>query len=196
MEIIQLLETTGKKVKNHLERELIDSFRDFLIKTNNIMNHYSVEVMSIPGRVTAIAANDPNCGIYECPLTKEYSKYSKQKPIFIAFREKGGVIRSLHKLAGIEVLDINDDVKINTIDETGRYPDFAKRIKQYKSHFPAVNGVKQVFVMDLSESITLPYTVKYKKRSPQGLAYHDIKEFFPSSLCQTVVLLNPKKQKP
>ena len=192
MEIIKMLETSSKKVHGQFEREQICDFSQFLIKTNKLMKNYSVEITSIPAGNSIPAINDPLCGIYECPYNNKYSKYSKQKPLYIAFREKGGIITTLYKLAGIEVLDMNDSVVITTIDAEGKYPNFANRIAKYKTHIPSVSGIKQVFVLDLVNSIHLPYKVKYMNRTPQGLAYHDLKEFFPTQICQSVVLLQKK----
>ena len=202
MDIIEMLEKSSSKVRWTFEKILIYDYLNFLIKTNKLMNHYSVEVMSIPAGATINGVT--NCGIYECPFvnssgnaqnvgkTNFYNRYSKQIPLYMAFRDKGGEVRTLYKLAGIEFLDIKDQTAINAIDKEGKYTNFDQRISNYLSLYGNVSGLKQVFVLDLDNSISLPCPVRYQNRSPRGLDYRKLNEFFPSSSNPAVLYLQPK----
>ena len=89
-------------------------------------------------------------------------------------------------------LDIKDQTAINAIDKEGKYTNFDQRISNYLSLYGNVSGLKQVFVLDLDNSISLPCPVRYQNRSPRGLDYRKLNEFFPSSSNPAVLYLQPK----
>ena len=83
----------------------VNKYLKYLTKINGNMKHYTHEVMSIPTGVTynLIAKNL----IYICPTGgKHYNARSKEKPLFIACRQREGKIKELFKIKDIIRLDL------------------------------------------------------------------------------------------
>jgi len=73
---------------NNKNDELIKDYFNFLTNINGTMNFYEKEVYSIPSANWSTQAIE-NLFIYECPNKGKY--VIKQKPLYITFRESGGV---------------------------------------------------------------------------------------------------------
>jgi hypothetical protein len=108
MEIRELLYTTlgNKKISNG-ERSLMQDYLKYINKVQNIMKFYNEEVMSIPAGTSYNLVK--NYGIYECPINgKHYQARANAKPLYVAFRQKGGKVTELFKVKDIIELDIRD----------------------------------------------------------------------------------------
>lgn len=138
---------------------LINEYLHYLMKLQNIMNFYSQEVLVIPAGNSAHLANNPQCALYECMVGKKhYDARARSRPLYVAFRDKGGKVKYLHKVKSINQLDFNNPHSIAVLN--GKYPslNIQSRVNYYKqnSSFNLNNGLRWVFILDLSERITLP----------------------------------------
>ena len=108
MEIRELLYTTlGKKKISNGERSLMQDYLKYINKVQNIMKFYNEEVMSIPAGKSYNLVK--NYGIYECPINgKHYQARANAKPLYVAFRQKGGKVTELFKVKDIIELDIRN----------------------------------------------------------------------------------------
>lgn len=71
------------------------------------MKFYNEEVMSIPAGTSYNLVE--TFGIYECPINgKHYQARANAKPLYVAFRQKGGKVTELFKVKDIIELDIRD----------------------------------------------------------------------------------------
>ena len=79
------------------EEWLIKDFVNYLLKIQKIMHYYDVEVLSIPAKGTIEAVKRSDISLYECPTKgRPYKSRGEKKPLYMAFRGKGGRVESLY----------------------------------------------------------------------------------------------------
>ena len=164
------------------------------------MKFYEEEVLVIPANGSGKLATDQSCGIYECPAMPKGQYYTRanKRTLFIAFRKKG-LITHLYKVQDIIIMSLGDTDAINHLDKSGNYPNIKQRLNNYINQTPNLNlhEDKYVFILDISNSIELPYLVEYKG-SMKGKAGHEfrkLKEFIRKPDSNGKVLL-PDINKP
>lgn len=166
------------------------------------MNIYGEEVLIIPANATCKMAQNPNCAIYECSARQsgQYWTRAHCRPLYVAFREKGKFTH-LYKIQDIIILSFGDTVAIDTLDKSKKYPNFKKRINEYKRKTPTLSLTeeKYVFILSQNETIELPYTVAYSNGT-KGKSGHEFRELHelihkPQNGSMTVYL-TPKKNNP
>jgi len=141
------------------------------------MNYYEEEVLIIPANKSGKLAEDPNCGIYECPANSkgQYRTRAETRSLYVAFRQNGK-INHLYKIQDIVALCLGDTSAIDSLDNTQKYPNIKKRLNYYIQNSPSVDltNTKYVFILDLNNTIELPYTVTY--HSLKGKAGHEFRK--------------------
>jgi hypothetical protein len=155
--------------------QLIKYFVKFITNVKGSMKYYEEEILSIPAgkTINAIKAS----GIYECPINYNAHK----KSLYVTFRESGmskGKMDTLYKLIDIFEIDLNDTSAIDIIDKS--INGFAGKITQYKT-IANYNGndhsKKQVYLLDVNNTITLPIPVRPVENNTAPV-YYRISEFF------------------
>ena len=132
------------------------------------MNYYDEEVLTIPAGDTIDFVRNPKCAIYECPIRGKYKSRGERRPLYVAFRERGhnGRITDLYKIQDILCFDLDDDDAIDAIaamehDGQPKYPEIKSRIEYYKEKANYSKEIKWVFIIDIDNSIHIPYPVEY-----------------------------------
>ena len=188
---------------------LIKEYINYITKIQGTMKFYEKEILTVPAGKGICSSKkgveDSKCAIYECPTEgRQFSSRGKTSVLFFAFREGGnhGRMTHLYKVQEIISVDlsIQEDIdaiaKIQLPNGSPKYPDFAKRIKTYKTRYVKnknISGLKWVFIIDPNETIELPYPVEYSGRNPQGTDYRTLKEFFQKPQNANVIKLLPHK---
>ena len=146
------------------------------------MDFYEEEVLVIPANGSGKLATNQSCGIYDCPAKSKGQYYTRanKRTLFIAFREKG-LITHLYKVQDIVIMSLGDTNAIDYLEKSGKYPNIKQRLNNYIDQTPNLNlhENKYVFILDIPNSIELPYVVEYKV-SMKGKAGHEfrkLKEF-------------------
>lgn len=166
---------------------IVNQYLKYLTKINGNMKHYTHEVMSIPTGMTynLIKKNL----IYICPAQgKHYEARSKEKPLFIACRQRGGIIKELFKIKDIIRLDLaaNNGSYVNQYDQLFlskefQYLNLEDKIKAWctESCFKGSRAFKDgsyfVFILEdfNNGSIVLPNNgVKDKGKQGNGVQNH------------------------
>jgi len=163
--------------KHKREEWLINDFVNYLLKIQKIMHYYDVEVLSIPAKGTIEAVKRSDISLYECPTTgRPYKSRGEKKPLYMAFRDKGGRVESLYKIDEVISVPFIQD-EINNILES-MTEDVQTRIKKYISEFrPDLSGEKWVFLINQEESIKLQHPIMYERNN----SYDDtrpLKDYF------------------
>ncbi len=204
----QLLKKFGEYRFAQNQDELIVDYFNYINRISGTMDYFDVEILSVPAGISYKFAGDPKCAIYECPVTgKQYEARGKKRPLFMAFRlpKSHGRIEWLYKIQDILTFDLSDDQTIeaiNSIMENGKpkYPNFRERINYYKQNTRITNlvatGKKLVFIIDLNNSIELPFPVEYDEsiRGQAGNVYLTLHEVFGKPT-NNVVKIKMKKNK-
>lgn len=156
--------------KSNKNDELISDFINYIINIKGGMNYYEEEILAIPAGKTITAVK--TSGIYECP--GDYKPHKRS--LYISFKaQNGGDMSELYKLKNIYVLDINDNSAITAVNNSS--PGFATSINTYKKQVSGVSGVKQIYVIDISNPIKLPNDVRPLENNTAP-AYYTLSEFF------------------
>ena len=146
------------------------------------MKFYEEEVVSIPASKGIDAVS--KYGVYACPLKK---RYNYRRSLYLAFREKGGLMRRLYKLRGhYELLPSVENISYRSMDNE----DDRRSLLAFLND-KDVWGIQdtlqtfQFFVLDTKHVIEIPNEgATSKGRSPRGLAYYYLAD-----------MLNPTKNK-
>lgn len=173
--------------KNKTDNEIINNFVKYILNIKGTMKYYEEDVLSIPAG-TSIKAVEQT-GIYECPI----SYRSHKKSLYVTFRKSGaskGEMSRLYKLEDIYELDINDAGAIQTVDNA--VPGFFRRINLYKQivSYPATShDKKQVYVLDLNNTLQLPRPVRPIENNTSPV-YYPLCDFFqqPNSNIGAVIV--------
>ena len=147
------------------EEWLIKDFVNYLLKIQKIMHYYDVEVLSIPAKGTIEAVKRSDISLYECPTKgRPYKSRGEKKPLYMAFRGKGGRVESLYKID--EVISVPFiQGETNSILES-MAEDVQIRIKRYISEYcPDLSGEKWVFLINQEESIKLQHPIMYERNN-------------------------------
>ena len=139
--------------ENHRREDwLVNDFVNYLLKIQKIMHYYDVEVLSIPAKGTIEAVKRFDISLYECPKEgRPYKSRGEKKPLYMAFRGKGGRVESLYKIDEFISVPFNKDDINNILDSMS--VDVQTRIKRYISEFcPNISGEKWVFLINHEES--------------------------------------------
>lgn len=155
----------GRNQKNKSDLFIIENYIKYLIKIQKVMYYYDHEVLSIPAGNTYQSVK--TFGIYECPTQgKQYVARGQSHPIFVAFREKGGVIKQLYKVLDVIKLDIQNygnnqfvDPSIVVALNNEYYNGVVNNINGYFANHSNL-GEKFVFILDLDNIINLPIPKK------------------------------------
>ena len=158
-------------------------FLNYLLKIKGLMNYYDIEVLSIPAGLTMNGV-EKAC-VYECSYKKKDNR-GEHKPLFIAFREKGGVVRKLYKVEKLISIPIEGDGYENAKDQLeDKYRDRIDHYKEITRHKKKTQEPKWVFFLDEEKSIDLPNPVKYEI-NPQGIEINrPLKDYFFSETSET-----------
>lgn len=161
-------------------------FLNYLLKIKGLMNYYDIEVLSIP----AVRSMDgvEKYGIYECPSEERYYKSrGEHKPLFIAFRGKGGSVKKLYKverllnipIAGGDYESLKGSIDKKIID----------KIENYKKLFSISDDKPRwVFILNNDRSIELPYEIKYKRNNTFVETNRSLKDYFAKPNTDGIVL--------
>ena len=187
-EIVNMFDDIISKYKGRdiaLERD----FLNYLLQIKGLMNYYDIEVLSIPAARTM--GGVIKTGIYECPSEKKpFKSRGEHKPLFIAFRGRGGRVKKLYKVEQLLKMPIAgdqyDSLK-NTIDAAiiNRIEDY-KRIISYNGQ----NDSKWVFVLDNNHSIDLPHEVVYSRNNTFVETRRPLSDYFAAPNENGVVLFS------
>lgn len=151
--------------------------------------YYDVEVLSLPAGDTIDMVRDNNCAIYECPANGCFKARGEKKPLFMAFRERNnhGRMTHLYKIQDVLCLNLEDEIAIDSFstqtDDKGnlKYKGFRDRINYYKrkNKNQSKGGDRWVFLLDVENSIELPFPVEYESSiGVPGEVHLAIKDFF------------------
>lgn len=140
---------------------LAKEYLNFLTNINGTMNFYEKEVYSIPaGGSYKYQYGYPF--IYECPNEGKNYK-SIKKPLYFAFRKKGGIMERLFGLDEVIILNPHQDFQM--FMENPNYSDEVKqRVKNYcdrlwgKDEYD--DNEKQFFILSTSNQIELEHKPK------------------------------------
>ena len=128
----------------------------------------------------------------------KYKARAESKPLYVTFRERGnhGLMKHLYKIQDVVSLDFDDNSAIAILDAMGKYPNIKNRLENYRNK-TSVKGTKFVFIIDLDESIELPFPVQYdnSSRAPQGDVYLSLKEVFGKPVNGTVFIANKSSKR-
>ena len=142
------------------------------------MKFYEEEVVSIPASKGIDAVS--KYGVYACPLKK---RYNYKRSLYLAFREKGGLMRKLYKLRErYELLPNVENISYRSMDT------YDKKVTLAFLNDKDVWGVQdtlqtfQFFVLDTKHVIEIPNGgATSKGRSPRGLAYYYLADMLNST---------------
>lgn len=191
-----------KTISNEIR--LIRDYSDYINKIEGTMNYYDEEVLIIPAGSTIEYVRNPKCALYECPLSGAYKTRGEHHPLYVAFRERrhNGRITDLYKILDILSFDLDDTETIDalaTLEFNGKlkYPNIKSRIEYYIQHNKEYsNGIKWVFIIDIENSIHLPFDVEYEGsiKGMAGITYRKLNEIIRKpEKGETVVKLKKKR---
>lgn len=208
--VVQIVNTSVKTITwqgirdafSSATEPMIQEYLNYINKIKGVMNFYNKEILSINASRTIDYAKNKDIAIYECPNDPNdpkkrrhitYKTRAESKPLYFAYRDHGR-IEYLFKIQDIVSLDLDDDGAIDVLDKMGKYPKIKDRLNNYKEETGAT-GTKFLFIIDLDESIELPFPVQYdnSSRAPQADVYLSLKEVFGKPVNGTVLISNKKK---
>lgn len=161
------------------------------------MKYYDVEVLSIPAGGTIDGVR--KVGIYECPAERRpYKRRGEYRPLYMAFRGKGGSVKNLYKVLELKKMPIEgteyEKIKPN-ID-----PKVVAKIDGYRkivAHNSNDTEEKWVFVLDIDKPINLPYEVVHERNNTTVDISHGLSDYLsspePSGKYKDKVLFKTKK---
>lgn len=170
---------------SRISDKCVSDFTRYIINIQTTMHYFEEEIMTLPAGASACYVDQ--CGLYECPSHgKQYSARGNKKVLFLAFRKKGGEFSKLYKIHSVLKIDIGNQADIDDADNlmspNGNqvFPNIKQCIAKYKqlaAGNPKVvlNGEKYVFLLDLTETITLPAPVKYQNSSKRNQNHEFLK---------------------
>lgn len=165
-----------------IHEPIVENYINYLTRISSKMKYFTHEVISIPASVTYHLISQQN--IYVCPATsKQFNARAKEKPQYVAFRQRGGKITELRKIIDIIKLDLswNRNSYVTQQDQTflnanSKYIGVVKAIDTWckdpvhKPLFPS--GLSFVYILDTSEKIVLSKAVYDKGKSGKGARNH------------------------
>lgn len=178
-EIVEDFDTIVRAQKKH-DITLEGDFLNYLLKIKGIMNYYDIEVLSIPAGSTSDALEMTH--VYECPSDRApYKSRGEHKPLFIAFREKGGIVKKLYKVENLISTPIAGDLYEMAKEQMN--PKYRERIDKYKeiTQYDINNGDKTskwVFFLDEEKSIELQHHVIYDNHNTFVETKRPLKDYF------------------
>lgn len=209
--VVQIVNTSVKTITwqgirdafSSATEPMIQEYLNYINKIKGVMNFYNKEILSIDATNTVKYAKERDIAIYECPndpndqRRRRYLMYkarAESKPLYFAYRDRGK-IEYLFKIQDVVSLDLSDNSAIDVLDKMGKYPNIKNRLENYKKKVTCT-GTKFVFIIDLDESIKLPFPVQYdsSSRAPQSPVYLSLKEVFGEPVNGTVLISNKKKK--
>lgn len=170
----QLLIISSNKKTNHIEKELIGDYLNYLSTINCAMKFYNEEVLVIPANRTYQTIQQSF--FYECAVGSPHcDARANSHPLFIAFKVKGRITR-LYKIKEIVKASLQDTKAISYL--TNMYPYLASGLSSYVNQMQtaynklspqqqkksaAPGDDRWVFVLDNTQIITLPkpFQVRY-----------------------------------
>lgn len=186
-EIIDMFDEIIQNNKNK-NISLEKDFLNYLLKIKGLMNYYDIEVLSIPAIRSMKGVED--YGIYECPSEERYYKSrGEHKPLFIAFRGKGGSVKKLYKverLLNIPIAGGDYESLKGSIDN-----EIIDKIENYKKLFSISDDKPRwVFILNNDRSIELPYEIKYKRNNTFVETNRSLKDYFAKPNTDGIVLFS------
>ena len=178
-DIVDDLDTIVRSQKNN-DVSLEKDFLNYLLKIRGLMNYYDIEVLSIPAGNTIEGVKEAY--VYECPSDMApYKSRGEHKPLFIAFRGKGGIVQKLYKvenLISIPIVGPGYDSAKEQLEE--RYRKMIDHYKEVTDHiFNKTNEKPRwVFFLDKEKSIELPNHVKYENNNAFVETGRPLKDYF------------------
>lgn len=210
--VVQIVNTSVKAITwqgirdvfSSATEPMIQEYLNYINKIKGVMKFYNKEILSINASRTINYVKDKDIAIWECPNNPNdpkkrsyitYKTRAESKPLYFAYRDHGR-IEYLFKILDVVSLNLDDDSAIDVLDKMGKYPNIKKRLEKYKKESHAT-GTKFVFIIDLDESIELPFPVQYdnSSRAPQGDVYLSLKEVFGKPVNGTVFIANKSSKR-
>ena len=168
-DVVELFDSIVRNQPSH-ESTLENDYLNYLCKTKGLMKYYDIEVLSIPAVKTIKGVE--GAGIYECPTEgRRFRRIGEHKPLFMAFRGRGGSVKKLYKIKEIVSMPIAGPM-YETARETIPHG-YVERIEQYKQILNYGIDIAQddaevpkwVFFIDFAHSITLPHEIRYERNN-------------------------------
>lgn len=180
--------SSGKVIKwsdiinsfDNINDYLVTDYKNYLLKNSRYMNYYNVEVLSIPAGDSIDGVN--NVGIYECPAKgRQFESRGKHRPLYMAFRGKGGLVRNLYKVVELKKMPIEGTgyEKIKDSIDT-KIKDKIDIYKKIVKHNENDDEEKWVFVLDIEKPIKLPNPVVYERNNTNVDISHGLSDYLSS----------------
>jgi hypothetical protein len=183
-QIIELLDKQANSVNDLSvnEPDITDQYLDFLTNIGGAMKFYEKEVLSLPAGDTSELIQKHQ--VYSCRAESGNNK--AKKPLFMAFRERGGAMSTLYKLEEKILLDLNAPNALEKLENSGVNPGHIKRIKgyikDYRQQQGSFSGKDRVFyVFSTDCNIDLPNKPKPSK-TITGSTYYTLKEMLEEKI--------------
>ncbi len=147
------------------------------------MKTYEEEVISIPAAKGIDGVS--KYGVYACPLKK---RFNYKQSLYLAFREKGGLMYKLYKLRNrYEILPNIDNISYRSMDNTDRKSILAFMKDKAIWVEQDASTTCQFFVLDTKHTITLPTGgASSGGRSPQGIVYYYLSDMLDVKKCKNL----------
>ncbi len=169
LEVIEIIRDICKSKDIHSQLAL--DYYKFITEVDKSMHYYEKEVISIPAGSSIDYIKNHN--VHACPDTKGYSY---KDSIFMAFREKGGVMERLYKIEKTIILNPNSQSIESEIQGTEFYTQLKGYIDERKEKWHFGGDSKYRFYI-LSEANQV--LLKHKpKASGRGHRYFTLSEIF------------------
>lgn len=173
-EIIDVLNKVLRKIQsqNVLNSSFLQEYLHFLLEVDKGMKFYEKEVLSVPAGGTIQQIN--NYHIHACPNDKNHSYLT---PLYITFRHKGGIMKSLYQIGEIFVLSPHNQSYETVIKDSSL--ESKERILQYIEErkknfgFEKKNCDYKFFVLSEKRKIDLPHNPQF---SSTGHCYFSLPE--------------------
>lgn len=159
------------------------------------MESFDIEVLSVSAGSSIKSIKE--LGIYECPASgRGYESRGKRKPLYIAFRAKGGVVDTLYKVADLRKMPI-EGAEFEKMKQQHIEPELTAKIDQLKQmvHLDYDDSDKWVFVLDLEKSIKLPHEVVYENNNAFVDTRHTVADFLGEPDASGKVVFHTVKNK-
>ncbi len=165
---------------DNIDDYLVTDYKNYLLKNSRYMNYYDVEVLSIPAGGSIKGVN--KVGIYECPAKgRQFESRGKHRPLYMAFRGKGGLVENLYKVVELKKMPIEgseyDKIKSNIDSEIFDKIDEYREIVAHNSND---EEEKWVFVLDIEKPIKLPNPVVYERNNTNVDISHGLSDYLSS----------------
>jgi hypothetical protein len=178
-QIIDLLE---KRADSENELDITSQYLKFLTNIGGAMKYYDEEVLSLPAGKTSDLIQKHK--VYSCKANSRNAK--DKRPLFMAFREKGGAMSTLYKLEYSVRMDPKAPNAIEKLENSDADPGHIKRIKEYlesfprlEESFPAEDYTFYVFSTDCN--IDLPNKPRPAKNNTP-LTYYTLKQMLEEEI--------------